>query len=76
MADASFVGAERGMIKPEGSSLKEGEEIKELIGGSPILLGTPLACGLEASLAKHFGVNCSTIRRDEEAPGRHLSISN
>jgi hypothetical protein len=42
------------------------QEIKGLIGGCYILLGTPLARGLETKLAKHFGVNRSTICRDRD----------
>jgi hypothetical protein len=46
---------------------KRREEIKELIGGRYILLGTSFARGLETKLAEYFGVNRSTICRDKEA---------
>jgi len=46
---------------------KRREEIKELLGGHYILLGTTLARGLETTLAEYFGVNRSTICRDKEA---------
>jgi hypothetical protein len=46
---------------------KRREEIKELIGGNFLLLGTSFARGLEATLAEYFGVHRSTISRDKEA---------
>src|SRR5262249_44810234 len=46
---------------------KRRKEIKELIGGNFILLGSSYARGLETKLAAHFGVHRSTICRDKEA---------
>lgn len=46
---------------------KRRDEIKELIGGNFLLLGSYLGRGLETKLAEYFGVNRSTICRDKEA---------
>jgi len=46
---------------------KRREEIKELIGGNYLLLGSSFARGLETKLAEYLGVSRSTICRDKEA---------
>lgn len=46
---------------------KRRDEIKKMIGGNVILLGSTFTRGMETRLANHFGVNRSTICRDVAA---------
>ena len=46
---------------------KRRDEIKELLGGDYILLGSGIGHGMETRLAAHFNVHRSTICRDAAA---------